>query len=290
MENWRGSAGRLLQSNLRSLCLSTPARRRSAKSGSRLRILNASSVHLLYRHLKLITGRALSQYVPRVIGIRLQFSPELLDDDADILNLSGAIPLPHRLREILWSKWTISMSYQMTQYQALFRSKMCYPSVRAFDLVRLKIYCAVLQHNKLRSCAGRRHAAQDGAHACQQLSEYKAVGNIVISASIQRIDAALTAIVPGEQNDSQIRLRADGAAQLKRLNRIERAVQNKNIVDTGGCLLDRFAGGLRLDNHIPFEFKGDAQFSAHLGAANRHKNSARFHRAPPEKDQARTSP
>ncbi len=87
-----------------------------------------------------------------MIGIWFQFSPELLDDDADILNLSGAVPLPHRLREILWSKWTISVSYQMTQYQSLFRSKMRYPSVWTFDLVRLKIDRAVLQHNKLRFC------------------------------------------------------------------------------------------------------------------------------------------
>lgn len=85
----------------------------------------------------------------------------------------------------------------------------------ASDFIRLQVNRTILQNNLFPLIGEAADAPQHGAHAGEQLPHDERRRKMVVGAGVQGINAALSGVVvAGEEDDSQVRLHANVAAQF----------------------------------------------------------------------------
>ena len=203
-----------------------------------------------------------------MVRIRFKFPPQVANDKAEILGLAGFLFLPGALREIAGREGKVGVSGQEAQNEKLFGGKAGDAAAGASDLVGGQVDGAIFQDDFRSRLIRARYAAQESAHAGEEFPVNERGGKIVIGAGVPGVDAGLRGVVASQDDNSEIRLLPNSAAQRVRIGGAFQARGEKQqMMRSTGCLLDGLLGGLGFSDLMTFELRDDAQFLAQLGVA-----------------------
>src|SRR3954447_14268394 len=186
------------------------------------RIANVSPAEVMARRQRM-GRRSSTQDVPRAadrvqqsrLAAGLQLAPQGGDEDLDGGRLRARVVTPHLVEQALARDDDALVAHQVLEQLELALGELDAP-VGAVDLVRVGIELEVARGQ--RRGAARRAAAQQGAHAREELLALERLDQVVVGARVEPLDARLQRIPSGEHENRDV---AVGAQPLGHLEAVE---------------------------------------------------------------------
>src|SRR3954451_15761396 len=207
------------------------------------RIAKVSPAEVMARRHRM-ARRSSTQDVPRApdrvqqprLAAGLELAPQVGDEDLDRVRLREGVIAPDLVEQPLARDHDALVAHQVLEQLELALRELD-AALAAVHLVRVRVELQVARGQ--RGGAARRPAAQQRAHAGQQLLALEGLDEVVVGARVEALDARLQRVASGEHEDRDVAVGAQPLGHLHAVQAREAEVEQDDIGHVGPGVAQR---------------------------------------------------